>query len=338
APPGAAAAATAERRQRRGPGGPDVNDLSLSKVLAAQAQSELLRAVASVRADGGLALALSQPRVRRLYPEEVARLEGLGNTADDWSRVRVGEGFDWRRVRHSSFHGDVVLGRFAAHVRVAEGLELPAGVSHSTLANCVVGDDALVKDVRLLANYVVGPGATLLDCGRVSCEPRSAFGNGAALPLGIESGGREVQVYAEIDVEVAAAVARSRARHEFLAAYARAVADYAAAAASDRGVIERGAAVRHTPAVRHTYHGPHAVTDGAPLVADSTLLSSAAEPARVESGACVRGSLLQWGSGVATLAVVERSVLAEHAHAERHGKVTASVLGPNTGVAGGEVT
>src|SRR5208282_4258957 len=39
-----------------------------------------------------------------------------------------------------------------------------------------------------------------------------------------------------------------------------------------------------------------------------------------------------------TLALVERSVLTEHSHAERHGKVTHSILGPNTGVAEGEVT
>src|SRR5947207_10027121 len=38
------------------------------------------------------------------------------------------------------------------------------------------------------------------------------------------------------------------------------------------------------------------------------------------------------------MAVVDRSVLTEHSHAERHGKVTASIIGPNSGVGGGEVT
>jgi hypothetical protein len=38
------------------------------------------------------------------------------------------------------------------------------------------------------------------------------------------------------------------------------------------------------------------------------------------------------------MAVVDRAVLIEHAHVEQHGKVTASILGPNTGVAGGEAT
>jgi hypothetical protein len=316
----------------------NVIDPTLARVLTARADSGFLRAVASVRRDGGLALALGQSRLRRLYAEEIVRLEGLGNTSEDWSRVRVGEGFDWRRVQHSSFHGDVVLGRFACRVALAEGLELPAGVYHSTLSDCIIGDDALVRDVKLLANYVLGPGVVLVNCGRITCDRGTSFGNGAAVPLGIESGGRDVAVYAEIDVDVAATVTRSRARHDFLNAYARAVADYAAEAASERGIIEHGSTVSNTPTVRNTYLGPHAVIDGATLVADSTLLSSEHEPVRIESGACVSRSLLQWGSGASTLALVERSVLTEHAHAEQHGKVTASLLGPNTAVAGGEVT
>jgi hypothetical protein len=52
----------------------------------------------------------------------------------------------------------------------------------------------------------------------------------------------------------------------------------------------------------------------------------------------VTDALLQWGSRVATLAVVQRSLLAEHVYVERHAKVSGSVLGPNTAVAQGEVT
>jgi hypothetical protein len=315
-----------------------VNDPILSTVFAAMARSEVLGAAAAVRRDGGRALALGTARLRCLSAEEIDRLEGLGNTADDWSRVRVAEGFDWRRVRSCSFQGDVLLGAFRGRVRVSEGVELPAGVSHSTLADCVVGHDALVRGVSLLANYVVAESAVVLDCGCVSCSGETAFGNGVALPLGIESGGRDVHVYAEIDLAVVTAVARGRSRHDFLRRYARAVAAYAARARSCRGVLGRGAVVCHTPTVRNVYVGPHAVVEGATLVEDSTLLSDADEPVRVQSGAVVTSSLLQWGSQVDTLALVDHAVLLEHARAERHGKVSTSVLGPNTVVAEGEVT
>src|SRR5262249_53211650 len=127
-----------------------------------------------------------------------------------------------------------------------------------------------------------------------------------------------------------------RSDSNFLDAYSKAIAEYVHLARSNRGVIERGAMIRSTPNVRNTYVGRHARIDGATLVADTAILSNSDEPSQVESGACVTESVLQWGTRVSTLAIVENSVLLEHSHAERHGKVSASILGPNTGVAAGE--
>jgi hypothetical protein len=315
-----------------------VDNNIISQVRGTTVSSEVVQAAASVLRDGGRGLALGEIPLRALYRDEITQLESLGNSCVDWSRVWVAEGFDWRKVRHSTFHGDVVLGRFSRTVQLVKGLELPAGIDHATLVNCVIGNDVVIRDVKLLANYVVAAGAVLLDCGAVTCDGRTAFGNGAALPIGIESGGREVAVYAEIDLEVAEAVACSRSDPEFLNQYSAAVAEYVAQVRSDRGIIERGAVIRSTPKVRNVYVGRHAAIDGATLVADTTILSNADEPVHVESGACVLGSLLQWGSRVSTMAIVDKSVLTEHSHAERHGKVTASILGPNTGVAAGEAT
>jgi hypothetical protein len=315
-----------------------VNPDLIEKVRTATAHSQWLGAVASVRRDRGRTLALGEVPLRPLRRDEITGLEQLGNTAEDWARLRVAEGFDWRCIRQSSFHGDVFLGRFTRLVPVAEGLDLPSGISHATVANCVIGHDALVRDVKLLVNYVVGEAAVLLDCGSVTCDPQTTFGNGLVLPIVIESGGRDVQVYAEMDLEVAAGIARQRSQPELLERYAEAVADYLTQALSNRGIIEREAILRSTPKVQNTYVGPGACVDGATLVADSTLLSNREEPVEVRSGACVTGSLLQWGSQVTTLALVDRSVLLEHAQAERQGKVTHSILGPNTAVAEGEVT
>ena len=283
-----------------------------ARVRAAAETSELVRAVRSVAADGGVRFALGETPLRPLSRQEVELLERLGNWAQDWSRVRVAERFDPQSVRHSNFHGDVILGRFARSIHVAEGLELPAGIYHSTVANCVIADDVLIRHVRLLVNYEVGEAAVLVDCGSITCDRATPFGNGTDLPIAIETGGRDVRVYAEIDVEVAAAVARSRSDRDRLELYAKAVADYTAQATSNRGIIERGTVVRSTTSVRNTYLGPHAEVDGATLLADSTILSNEQESAHIQSGACVTRSLIQWGSHVATMAIVDSSVLTEH--------------------------
>lgn len=315
-----------------------VADSVINKLHRAIAQSEFVKTVASARRDRGQTLALGGVPVRLLFRDEITQLEKQGNSSADWSRVLVVEGFDWRWIEHSSFHGDVILGRFARQVALVEGLQLPAGIYRSTLANCVIGHNALIRDVKILAGYIVCPGAILLDCGSITCEGETAFGNGGQIPLGIEAGGREVPVYAEIDVESAAAVARSRAQLGFLQRYQEAIEEYIARVRSPRGIIGTAARVRTVPRIRNTFIGPYADLDGATCVSDSTILSGFEEPTLVTSGAAVSDSILQWGSRVTRMAIVERSLVAEHAHVERHGKLSNSMLGPNSCMAAGEVS
>ena len=154
---------------------------AVAKARAAAERSELIRAVQSVREDGGLQFALGKTTLRRLRRDEVQLLERLGNAAESWNRVLVTDAFDARRVRNSTFHGTVVLGRFDGKATAAPGVGLPTGVYNSVVCDCCVGNNVLVRDVRLLANYVVAEGAVLIDCGSITCEAGTAFGNGRPL-------------------------------------------------------------------------------------------------------------------------------------------------------------
>src|SRR5262249_23950530 len=124
----------------------------VGSVRRVMAGSEFFRTVAAVRRDGGKKLVLGDAKIRPLFQEEIVRLDSRGNSSHDWSRVWVADGFDWRRVEPPSFQGCVVLGRFARQVGVAPGVKVPAGVFHSTVADCVIGDDTLIWDVKLLAH------------------------------------------------------------------------------------------------------------------------------------------------------------------------------------------
>jgi hypothetical protein len=268
---------------------------------------------------------------------EIQQLETRGNSSADWSLVRVVDGFDPARVSNSTFHGHCTLGRLTRRLRVG-GVDLPAGICDSTLIDCVVGNEVLVHSVKFLVNYVIGPGAVVLDCGRVTCEAGATFANGSIVHVGCETGGRPVQVFAEMGIELASLLAQPKGRRELLDRHTSVMADYRDRAASPRGVIERNAQVLNTPVVRTVFIGSGAIIDGATLLENCTLLSSEEEPVRIESGACVRETIVQWGSCIETMAIVEGSLLTEHTHVERHGKVSSSILGPNTSVGGGEVT
>ena len=105
----------------------------------------------------------------------------------------------------------MVIGRFTDRVIFDDRVSSPTGIYQSSLNNCVIGHNALVRNVKVLANYVVGAEAKLCNCATIVCWPTTMFGTGQALALGLE-GGRQVPVYAEINVQVAAALASGPSR------------------------------------------------------------------------------------------------------------------------------
>jgi hypothetical protein len=245
---------------------------------------------------------------------------------------------DPSRVRNCVLEGEVTLGKFDQEVQVPGGVKIPAGLYNNRIVNSVIGDNALVADTVLLANYLVGKNAVVFGNGSITATPPCRFGTGQALSVGLETGGREVGVYAEITVDVAALVATFRSDKSFLQNYQSLLETYLSAIAGQRGFVGDGAVVRNCPSIHDVFIGPHALVDGATLLENACLLSSVEERTRVESGAMVRNAVLQWGCHVDSMAIVESSVLCEHSSAERHGKVTTSIIGPNTGVGEGEVT
>ena len=313
----------------------------LKAVEEARSSSELIQGVKAAKAAFTLLEAkpaeMKKAGWRPLSAAELKTLKAQGNTAEDWKSVWVGKGFDPKRVSRCSFTGPALLSACAGTVKV-EGADLPAGLAHATLGWCVVGKDAVVRNVRLMHRTVVGDGAVLFDAGSIVKGSSDSFGNGLELLIAVETGGREVPVFAELTVEGAWVLSRSRFDKALLERYGQKLSEYLKAASAPFNVIGPSARVLHTPRLADVFLGPAAVVDCAQQVENVTVLSNAEEKTEISHGAIVKSSVLQWGSEVTSEAIVDSSVLTEHSHVERHGKVTHSLLGPNTGVAEGEVT
>jgi hypothetical protein len=298
----------------------------------------LPRALQDLRVPGSQSRLFGK-KTRLLKPEEIRTLKKQGNRCDDWKTIRVAAGFDPRRVWSSRFSGACVLGAFKGKTRRAGGDgELPCGVFGSTVDDSEIGNDCLIQDAGLLSRVVVRHGAVIFRTGAVTGSAECVFGNGRPIPIGIETGGREVAAFAELTVPVAEAVADGRRDAAGLEAYERFVRAYQSSCTVPFSVVDEGAVIRFTAQVRDSYIGPHAVVDGAARIENAAVLSSSEEPVRAADGAWIRNACVQWGCEVASMSIVDDSVLLEHSHVERHGKVTASIIGPNTGVAEGEVT
>jgi hypothetical protein len=306
----------------------------IGKVIA---NSEIIAEVRKVKNPRGKSVLFGN-KVRPMTANEVDILVEHGNYSPNWDDILVAKCFTPERIYHSSFFGKCVLA--CAHkddVQVDRNLTYPAGIYHSTVKDCEIGCDVLLKNVGTISNYIVQDGAVVFNCDSI-VGGETTFGNGVEMNIAIETGGRELMSYAELTIPVAELVCGRRADSALQKEYREFIAKYLDAVKSPKGVICAKAIVRNTPRVVNAFIGASALIDGATLVSESTILSNEEEVTEVTGGAFVHKSILQWGCEAASMAIVDKSILTEHSHAERHGKVTESILGPNTGVAEGECT
>jgi hypothetical protein len=278
-------------------------------------------------------------KVRSLSTQEIEFLEKQGNRARDWSAIRVVPDFKTDFIHNSSFYGECVLGLFTGALKqIDTGVVLPDGIYNSTIADSEIGSGSLIRDTALVSRYLIKENVIVSGCGSLLAGKGCTFGSGIEMALGMETGGREVISFAELDIETAGRIACRRQEKALQQHYGEFVKIYTEAVRSDYGIMESGCVVRDSKRICDTYIGTNALVSGVTLIKNSTILSNAEERTEISHGAYVTNSCVQWGCEISSLAIVVDSVLTEHSHVERHAKVTSSVIGPNTGIAEGEVT
>ena len=300
--------------------------------------SDFLHAVKEIKRRKGESR-LFGDKVRCLTSREIETLKAQGNRAQDWNTILVAEGFTPDFIVDTQFYGTCVIGKLSGgEKQVDSSVFLPSGIYKSTVIDSEIGHNCLVYDAGVIAHYIIKDNVIIYRTDAVIASNNCTFGNGRELSVGIETGGREILSYAEITIPVAHAVATRRDDGAFLEKYRDFVTAYVDACKLPFGVIESGSIIRSTGKVEDTYIGEHVIVDSALLLQNSTVFGTPEEPTEISHGAYVRHSCVQWGCTVTSMALVDDAVLTEHSHVERHGKVTQSIIGPNTGVAEGEVT
>lgn len=249
---------------------------------------------------------------RPLTSEEIQIMEGAGCQAADWSQVEVGDGFDPNRVRRVSFSGAVSIGALQGSVEVEGGVELPAELADAIIADCTLGDNVRISQVRgHLAHYDIGDGAVIADVGAMVTRPGATFGNGVEVETVNEGGGREVRIFSEMSSQFAYLYAMHRYRPQLIDKLEAMVDAYVDGVRSDRGRVGSRAVVAHVAEVVDVNIDPGAAVCGAAGLRNGTVLSEAAAPARIGAGVVAEDFIIGEGSSVDSGAVLSRAFVGQ---------------------------
>ncbi len=300
--------------------------------------SEFLKAAGSLNRKNAKSRIFGD-KVRALTAQEIKRLKAQGNLCNEWKKILVGTKFKTEYISGNYFAGKCVLGLFdGVEVKSESSVAFPSGIYKSTIINSEIGDNCCIRETKCISNYIIKSHSLICNAGSLVCSGNSSFGNGREISIGIETGGREVLSFAELTIPIANAVSTGGNYRELIESYKNFIKKYSDLSRIGCGVVEDGCVIRNTLKIEDCYIGKSTLIDGAVLIQNSTMLGSADEPVEISHGAYVKNSCIQWGCHVTSMAIVDDSVLTEHSHVERHGKVTQSIIGPNTGIGEGEVT
>ena len=276
-------------------------------------------------------------KLRPLSPAEIDELSRRGNRSDEWAGIRVTDDFSPDAVVGCMFLGGCVFGGSGGVTHRIDGAEIPAGIYYSTVHDSMIGAGALVHRCELVSRCVIDAGAAV--CGSRLCREGSApFANGTRINAGIETGGRRTAIFADMEPEAAEKMARGVAGgiepaelEKFLAAYAR-------EAAVPFGYVGKNSRVVGTAVVKDAFIGPGVTIEGAARISNSTIIGTGVSPAFIGAGCVIDDSIIRPGCRVDSQAVLRRAFFADGSGAERQARVSESYIGPNTVIAGGEVT
>jgi hypothetical protein len=164
------------------------------------------------------------------------------------------------------------------------------------------------------------------------------YGNGVSIPVGVETGGREIALYSDLSMELAEYVLRHPADTAIQSAYREHLAEYLERIRFTWTIIDKHSRILDTKSITNTYIGPYSIILGADQIQNSSVFSTRDDPTLISNSSVVRNSIIQDGVEISDAAIIQNSMLFEHSHAEHHGKIIDSIIGPNSGVSKGEIT
>ncbi len=312
----------------------------LETIRMAMEQSELLNTLATINqwAEENLSLVLGVAP-RPLTADEIEQLVSQGNRSDNWSMVEVSPDFTAEHVCGNRFIGRVVLGHFTGSPAEFDvGTVLPTGVSDSTLKDCEIGDEALIHHVGLISDALVGPHATIVATSSVTGNDETLYGCDLALPPGIETCRQRLGVFAELTTSTLAELLELFDDEDFRVDYESLLEQYVIEATGRWTIVDEAAVIHDAGRIVGSYIGRATEVRGATVIENSCVISDEQQPTSITDGACLYGSIVQWGGRVATHAVVHDSVIGEQAIVEHGASVSETYVGANSHVARGEIT
>ena len=249
---------------------------------------------------------------RSLSIGEIRGLEAAGCRSNSWESVFVKDPFNAERIQNVTFSGIVRLGLFNGVARERCGLPLLHGIKNAHIHNCNIADNVTITDITgFIANYEIGEGVVIRNCGHISTEGRTSFGNGTRVAVLNETGGREVPIWDRLTSHMAYIITLYRHRPAAIGEIEKMIADYSESVKTDRGEIGSGAYIAGCGTIKNVRIGNGAVIEDVSRLAEGSVNSTFKDPVIIGNDVIMDHFIICSGSKVNDAAVIDKCFIGQ---------------------------
>jgi hypothetical protein len=284
---------------------------------------------------------------RNISGSEIETMILNGCSCDDWTRVKVSEGFDPSCCSNVIFSGDIKLGVFSKSFTDTSGVRTPGGILNARLHNCAIGSNVIINNIGdYIANYIIEDNVVIKNCGKIHTEGISSFGNGTSVAVLNETGGRAVKIWDRLSAHEAYIIALYRHRNNAIKKIEKIVDEYSLLHSSGTGIIGHNSRIFNCSNIRNVRFGPYSYAEGLMTLNEGSVNSCKEDPVFIGPGVIMKHFIVCSGSIISESTLIDNCfigqgcVLSKHYSAENslffancagyHGEACSIFAGPYT--------
>ena len=255
---------------------------------------------------------MSMEKYLALTPEAIKILKGNGCWSRSWAKVKVTKGFDPTRIAGTIFRGEVRIGNLDGEFVPMDGIRRYAGIFDANLHNVVIGNNCHISNINgWLSNLIIEDNVLMENVGSIVCQGKTSFGNGHAIEVLNEGGGRELKITAMTSAQTAYLSTMYRHDTALIKALDQIADNYAESVRSERAIIGEGAKLFHCQNIVNVNVGKGAVLRGIQNLKEGTIASSLDAPTFVGDGVIAKDFIIQKGAYVSDGALLASTLIGE---------------------------
>jgi hypothetical protein len=280
---------------------------------------------------------------RHLLAHEIETLVKNANTCADWDQFLVADPFAPQLVKNCEFSGLIRIARLEPAVLEHHDLQMPVGISNSTVISCDIGENVAIHDVRYLAHYIIGDNVMLLNISEMHTTDHAKFGNCIVkdgepeeirvwLDLVNEVGGRAVMAFDGMIAADAYLWTKYRDDEALMRRFGEITQRQFDSRRGFYGTIGDACVIKNSQILKDVKTGPACYIKGANKLKNLTINSSEDEPTQIGEGVELINGIIGFGCHVFYGCKAVRFVMGNNSNLKYGARLIHSYLGDNSTV------